>query len=79
MKVDTVVTLLKLAALVVFVSYVVSAGIQIDDLMDGEYAEDDSIAAYCLRFLGEAVLYAGVLYGLAWAVSLLRDMKSKNE
>jgi hypothetical protein len=74
MQVQDAAALLKFAGFVTFVSLAVYAGIEIEEL---DRIEDDETLAYSLRFLGEALTYGGVLYGLGWAISLLNSLKGK--
>ena len=74
MQVQDVAALLKFAGFVTFVSLAVYGGIWVEEL---DQVDDDDVLAWSLRFLGEALTYGGVLYGLGWAISLLNSLKGK--
>jgi hypothetical protein len=74
MQVQDAASLLKFAGFVTFVCFAVYGGILIEEM---DQVDDDDILAYSLRFLGEALTYGGVLYGLGWAISLLDRVKGK--
>ena len=73
-QIELVAAGLKFAGIIAFLCFAVYGGVQVEELTDTHpQLGDDEFLAYSLRFLGEALLYGGVLFGLGWAISLFHD------